>query len=91
MAVEIHRVSIQLVHVDSNGNAIDKNDPSVTLGFIAKNATQDFRVVPNVSGPVSTANSADSPDIDTYLQREADDGFALAYRDHYEIVTQMIT
>lgn len=90
MAVEIHRVNTGLFSIDGLGNYVDKNDPNTTLSAVMSSSTE-HRVIPNVTGPASSVNSADYPDINTYLQLEADDDFALAYIDQHEIVTQRIT
>lgn len=90
MAVEIHRVTVDLVDVDSSGTRIDKNAPSTKLKDRLVYRTE-HRVVPKLTGPSSSANSADYPTIDEYLAAEAGDDFQLAYMDQYQIVTQKIT
>lgn len=88
--VEIHHVYIVLVWVDADGNIIDKNDINTKLNDLKNVYTQEHRIEPNLSGPTSTANSADYPNIRTYLAAEAANGFAIAYMDQYQLITQMI-
>lgn len=91
MPVAIHRVTVSLFWIDATGKALDKNSPDTKLNDIVKAPKQEHRIMPNVTGSVSTPSSAGHPTIDDYLQAEADAGFALAYMDQYSIVTQMIT
>ena len=91
MAVEIHYVNVGLFHVvTEGGDVLHKDDPDVTMKQMI-NSSQEHRVIPNVSGPASTANSAGYPTIASYLHAEAASDFALAYMDQYAIVTQKIT
>lgn len=91
MPVVIHRVIVSLFWIDATGKALDKNDPNTKLNDIVKAPKHEHRIMPNLTGPVSTQSSDGHPTIDGYLQLEADAGFALAYMDQYSIVTQMIT
>lgn len=88
--VTIHYVNVALLWIDSVGNVLHKNDPTTTLNDMRRASEQQHRIIPRLTGPCSTANSADYPDVPTYLAAEAADGFALAYMDQYTIVTQMI-
>jgi hypothetical protein len=78
------------------GAVVDKNDPTVRLDkFTTRDVnraiTQEHRVIPNLTGAGSTASSADHPTIAAYLDAEAALGFAFAYMDQTQLVTQMIT
>ena len=90
-SVETHYVNIGLFHVDSAGNVLSKDDPSTTLRQMAT-SSQEHRIIPRLTGPASTPNSAGFPDVPTYLAAEAATGagFAVAYMDQYTIVTQRL-
>lgn len=91
MAVSIHYANVGLVWIDPNGNVIDKNDPSTKLStFEQACLKQEHRVFPNLTGPGSTVNSQGYPTVAKYLELEAADGFAFAYMDQTQIITQMI-
>lgn len=91
MAVEIHYVNVGLFHVDPNTDSVLLKNSTTTTNISIARSSQEHRIIPNVSGPASTASSANYPKVPDYLAAEAALGFALAYMDQYTIVTQMIT
>lgn len=91
MAVAIHYVNIGLFWVDATGAVILKDVNGASADDIRRAVAQEHRVIPNLSGSGSTANSADYPKIADYLDSEASDDFAFAYMDQTQLVTQMIT
>ena len=96
MPVAIHYVNVGLFWVDKMNNVVEKNDPTVRLSKfttrdINRAITQEHRVIPNLTGAGSTASSADHPTISAYLDAEAALGFAFAYMDQTQLITQMIT
>ena len=89
--VEIHHVNIRLVWLDAMGNVVLKDSNTTSLEDIRRAVTQEHRIEPNLTGSCSTANSADWPTVRDYLALEAASGFAVAYMDQYQLITQMIT
>jgi hypothetical protein len=90
MPVTIRRALVTLFNVDSAGNILRKNDPSVTIKQLT-NFNTEHRIIEKTEGPAAAPNSSGNPDIDTYLQAEAEDEFELVYMDQYQIITQKVT
>lgn len=80
MAVHVARVG--LFTVDQNGNRLDKNSPDTTIGQLTR-TSQDMLVIPD-SGIATTAGY---PNIKTYLEREAGDGYTLRHLDQSFVIT----
>lgn len=82
MAVGIHFVYVSPRSVDYAGNILRKDDPSVTINQQLRSELS-HRVVPDVNVP----NSANYPDVKTYLQAEALDNYVVYHMDQNTIVT----
>lgn len=91
MPVSIRVSNIKLTHVDSLGNAVDKDAKGTTLEKMRLSGSQEHRVIPNGTGAAESPNSGEFKTVAAYLALEAADAHALAYMDQYTIITQMIT
>lgn len=90
--VEIHHVYIRLVWLDAMDNVILKDDVNTSHEDMRRAIKQEHRIEPNTPpGAASTSNSANWPTLRDYLAAEASDGFAVAYMDQFQLITQMIT
>lgn len=72
-AVECHIVELRLMPIDGAGNAIDKDAATTTIGTMTRTGGTEPRVVPKAS----VASSSGSPNITTYVEREALAGFVV--------------
>jgi len=82
MAVGIHVARTGFLKVDASGNVVDKDSNTTT---IAQHLTgsHDHRVLADSSIP----NTANNPDVKTYLELEAASDFVLYHMDQNMIVT----
>ena len=79
-----HVVYIRPTIIDSNGNVVDKNDPSTTLQQIYSNTETQMRVLQDAAVP----NSYGYPTIEQYIALENSDAYLLKHLDNNMIVTQ---
>ena len=82
MAIGIHVAHTRFIGVDRTGNVIDKNDSSTTIGQVLASA-HEHRLIADASIP----NTANQPDVDTYLKAEAAIDYVLAHMDQTTIIT----
>jgi hypothetical protein len=79
----VHTVYLKPQNVDSNGNIVDKNDPSTTIAQVMRSNTE-MRVIPDQAVP----SSLGSPTIQRYLDLEDAAGFRPVTVNNTMIVTQ---
>lgn len=90
MAVEFHRVVVDLVNVNQDGEVLPKNSSSTSIADM-KSFTTEYRILSNAGSPLETPSSEGFPTIDEYLAAEALLDFQFAYMDQFQIVTQKLT
>jgi hypothetical protein len=86
MAVEMHYVTVAPFTVDASGNRIDKNDATTSINAL-RSTRLEHLIIPDSGVP----NSADYPNLKTYLDLEADDAFVLYHLDQSIVITYKIT
>jgi len=78
MAVHVARIA--LMPVDAGGTVLDKNTSS--LKAMVRTSTE-----PRIIADPSLSNTAGSPSIKTYLEREAGSGYTLRHLDQTFCIT----
>jgi hypothetical protein len=81
-AVQCHIVYVRPTPVDSTGTPFTKDQTSTTIKKMMT-ANTEMRIVPDPQVP----NSANTPDIKTYVQAEAAAGWVVRYMDNTIIIT----
>ena len=87
MAMQVHVARVGFLKVDAQGNVINKESPTTTIKTHLT-GSHEHRIIPNVSLIPNTANS---PDIKTYLELEAGNDYVLEYMDQNTVITYLRT
>jgi hypothetical protein len=82
----VHVVRAGIFSVDTMGNVLSKDDPSVTIKQHL-NTSMGHRVIADVTIP----NSANSPSVEDYIAAEADDDYVVHYLGQSMIISYLRT
>lgn len=82
MSLGVHTVRVGIFNVDASGNRIDKDSSATSINQL-RYSRQEALVIPDSS----IANSNNYPNIKTYIDAEAMDGYQLLYMDASFIIT----
>lgn len=82
MAVGIHVARVGIFNVDTQGNILKKDDPSVTIKQMLT-ANTDHLVIEDAA----ISNTTGYPNVEEYLALEAADSYVVSYMDQSMIVT----
>lgn len=82
MAIGVHIARVGFFQIDSVGNVLKKNDPSVTLGQ-AMSGSSDHRIIEDAA--ISTTSGY--PTVKAYLEAEAANDYVLEHMDQNMIIT----
>lgn len=86
MAINIHVARVAALSVDSMGNVVSKEDPSVTIAQQLRTSLE-HRVIEDSAIP----NTSGNPTVKTYLESEASDDYVMEYMDQNTIITYLRT
>ena len=86
MAINIHVARVAALSVDTMGNVVSKEDPSVTIAQHLRTSLE-HRVIEDSAIP----NTSGNPTVKTYLESEASDDYVMEYMDQSTIITYLRT
>ena len=86
MAISIHVATVAVLNVDSLGNVVSKDDPSVTIAQQLKTSLE-HRVLEDSA----IANTSGNPTVKAYLEAEASDDYVVKHMDQSTIITYLRT
>lgn len=84
--VSVHVARVGLFTTDESGQRIDKNSPNTTINQL-KRTGQSALIIPDATIP----NTSGYPNIKSYLEAEASDGYVLNHLDQTFCITYSIT